>query len=68
MRLQARALLLMLLLAFAGGASAAVSAHLDRERIALSESVELTIRVTGSMRAEEPDLAFSSFRYKDHYK
>ena len=58
MRLQARAwLLLMLLLAFAGGASAAVSAQVDRERIALSESIELTIRVAGSMRAEEPDLA-----------
>jgi hypothetical protein len=58
MRLQARAwLLLMLLLAFAGGASAAVSAQVDRERIALSESIELTIRVAGSMRAAEPDLA-----------
>ncbi len=47
----------MLLLAFAGGASAAVSAQVDRERIALSESFELTIRVAGSMRAAEPDLA-----------
>ena len=58
MRLQARAwLVLMLLFAFAAGARAAASAHVDRDRIALSESFQLTIRVEGSMRAEDPDLA-----------
>jgi hypothetical protein len=58
MRLEARAwLVLMLLFAFAAGAEAAVSASVDRDRIALSESFQLTIRVDGSLRAEEPELA-----------
>lgn len=58
MRLQARAwLMLMLLFAFAAGARAAASAHVNSDRIALSESFQLTIRVEGSLRAEEPDLA-----------
>jgi len=34
-----------------------VSASVDRDHIALSESFQLVIRVEGSMRAEEPDLA-----------
>jgi hypothetical protein len=58
MRLQARAwLVLMLLLTCAAGARAAATAHVDRDRIALSESLQLTIRVDGALRAGEPELA-----------
>jgi hypothetical protein len=58
MKLQVRAwLLLMLLLGFAAGARAGVSASVDRDRIALSESFQLVIRVDASLRAAEPELA-----------
>jgi len=50
-------LALVLLLALAAGARAGVSAEVDRDRIALSESFRLVIRAEGSIGAREPDLA-----------
>jgi len=50
-------LALMLLLALAAGARAGVSAQVDRDRVALSESFRLVIRAEGSIGAREPELA-----------
>ncbi len=52
------ALALVLLLALhAAGAEARVDAQVDRERLSLAESLLLTIRVTGSLDADVPDLS-----------
>ena len=50
----------LILLLFALGAASAyagVTARVDREHLSLSESLQLTIRVSGSLDADAPDLA-----------
>lgn len=50
----------LILLLFALGAASAyagVTARVDREHLSLSESLQLTIRVSGSLAADAPDLA-----------
>ncbi|MCG3169573.1 MAG: hypothetical protein CALGDGBN_01093 [Pseudomonadales bacterium] len=49
--------LVLLLALHAAGAEARVDAQVDRERLSLAESLLLTIRVTGSLDAEVPDLS-----------
>ena len=50
-------LALVLLLALAAGVRAGVSAQVDRDRVALSESFRLVIRAQGAVGTREPELA-----------
>lgn len=47
---------LLLLMLFTATVQAGVEARVDRERLAMGESLQLTIRVTGSLSADAPDL------------
>ncbi len=51
-----RILLLLLVLASAMAARAEVSARVDREQLSLNESLQLTLRITGSLNADAPDV------------
>lgn len=47
---------LLLLVLFAATVQAGVEARVDRQRLTAGESLQLTIRVTGSLSADAPDL------------